>query len=531
MSQPDIQQRSCRTHWRSAGRQRWRLTPLLLLPLVLLALQLSSGIAMAQQSVQSPTQPPAQSPTQPPQATDAITAAPEDSSQPQVSVSLDPEQVAPGETTTLRITVLVPTYLPKPVVFPTLAQPNLRVTLPERATSPTSDRIDGKTWSGVSRSYRLTPLSPGDYQFQDQSLEITYVDPAGGQTPVSSDIALEPQTLSAKVPEAAAGLKPYVAADSIELKQTITVVRAAGSNSGSGQDDAGQGDAEQDSDTTNTSGDTASTTGKATATNETVIRDLDSVIELDAGDSLSREVTATINNGSVILLPTLLDDSAPAGLGVYPASPNVSENATGGARTERVTYVAEGGGEGQLPEVALRWFNPSEDRIDQASLPALQIKVSGPALPRLNARGALPWLWISAITIAVLALAIWLWWQWGRPAWHSRRRQHAIHLEKNGYTALTLLRQATTERRLGDAQQAWHKLRASAAPLTAERIKAVEDAFSALGHLRYSRESDHGQQLDSAWQALHQVLPSKSELKSSTVSSALPPLNPTSPTQ
>ncbi|WP_417328868.1 hypothetical protein [Halomonas cupida] len=461
--------------------------------------------------------------------------------QPQVSVSLDPPQVAPGESATLRITVLVPTYLPKPVVFPTIVQPNLRVLLPERATSPTSRRIDGKTWSGVSRSYRLIPLSPGDFHFRDQSVEVSYIDPNGGEAPLVSEIALAPLSLSASVPDAAAGLDPYIAASSIELQQTLSVVHADDTSA----DNASAAGGDQ-------------TAAGGETSRETLIQDLQQPVELDAGDSLRRDVTATLEGGSVILLPALLDESAPHGLGVYPTSPKVDESATGGSRTESVTYVAEGGGEGQLPAVTLRWFNPESGRIDQATLPPIEVKVSGPALPRFEARGTvLPWLVTAAVAVIVLVLLGWLWWRWGRSAWQTRRQQQAIQRERSGHTALSRLRRATNAHQLPECQQAWRRLQGSAAILSRERIDAVEAALSTLGRLCYSSQglasqgpisqalesqeqapqehvaeqqpsdSDRQQQLVSAWQALKQALPTSSELRSTRRAPALPPLNPT----
>lgn len=452
--------------------------------------------------------------------------------QPQVSVSLDPQQVAPGESATLRITVLVPTYLPKPVVFPTIVQPNLRVLLPERATSPTSSRINGKTWSGVSRSYRLIPLSPGDFHFRDQSVEVSYIDPNGGESPLVSEIALEPLSLSASVPDAAAGLDPYIAASSIELQQTLTVVHADDTSADNASvADGGQTEASRD------------------ASRETLVQDLQQPVELDAGDSLRRDVTATLEGGSVILLPALLDESAPHGLGVYPTSPKVDESATGGSRTESVTYVAEGGGEGQLPAVTLRWFNPESGRIDQTTLPAIGVKVSGPALPRFEARGnLLPWLVTAAITVIVLVLLGWLWWRWGRSAWQNRRRQQAVRRERSGHTALSRLRRSANAHQLPECQKAWRSLQDSAAILSRERIDVVEAALSTLGRLSYasqgqtlqghgsqehvaqqqSSDGDRQQQLISAWQTLKQTLPTSSELRSTRRVPALPPLNPTS---
>ena len=53
--------------------------------------------------------------------------------QPIVRVEVTPETVSVGESVELKVTVLVPTWLPEPPVFPSFEVPNVQVRLPERA--------------------------------------------------------------------------------------------------------------------------------------------------------------------------------------------------------------------------------------------------------------------------------------------------------------------------------------------------------------------------------------------------------------
>ena len=229
---------------------------------------------------------------------------------PQVSSELTPAEVAPGQSARLRITVLVPTFMPKPVVFAELDQPQLRVQLGARATTPLSRRIDGRTWSGVTRSYQLTPLAAGQFNLGAQTLTVTYQGPDSGEV-LSQQVVTEAQTLTATIPAAASGLSPYVAGRAVTLTQRFTLTRSA-------------------------------TDGQGTA--ELLDAKTDDPVELAVGDSLEREITLSIEGGSALLLPALDAQAEVAGMALYVASPQVSEADDGGKRIERYTYIAQAGG-------------------------------------------------------------------------------------------------------------------------------------------------------------------------------------------
>ena len=100
--------------------------------------------------------------------------------QPTASAELEVNEVIPGQYTTLRIAVLVPTWMAGPVDFPSFEMPNLRVRLPPESTGPISRRVNGETWSGVARRYLLSPMVPGQFAIPAQTLLVRYAQP--GQT-------------------------------------------------------------------------------------------------------------------------------------------------------------------------------------------------------------------------------------------------------------------------------------------------------------------------------------------------------------
>ena len=364
---------------------------------------------------------------------------------PQVSASVTPQQVAPGQSARLRITVLVPTYMPKPVVFPSLDMANLQVALPERSTTPSSERIDGQTWSGVTRSYQLTPLAPGNFVLNREPLEVTYSNSDDG-TPITQQLNLPPLALTTTVPDAARELDPYVAATSLHLEQTLNIVHADTTHADSLQDEANNDETKSDE-----TKDKASTDDLATFTDtaSASVSDGKQPIQLQSGDSLRREISITLEGGSALLIPALLDDTAPVGLGAYPESPKVDMNANGGSRREAITYVAEGASEGELPAIRLRWFNLQSGTIEEASVPSVHVTAKGSPLERLRQQGAT---WKSIILgtiagLAILSLSLWLliqWWRyWGRAYWHvlvrSWQKVHLPPLNPAGRSPLFLL--------------------------------------------------------------------------------------------
>ncbi len=256
--------------------------------------------------------------------------APSPAVQPRVTAELTPETAVVGQPLVLRIKVLVPTWLPKPPVFPSLDAPNVIVRLPERASGPVSERVDGETWSGVSRAYRIYPMLPGDVTMPAQEITITYADPDTVQ-PVTYTAQLDPIRFTATVPSGAEGLDPLVIAEKVMLEQEI---------------DAPDGVMAQ-------------------------------------GDAASRKVTATITGTSPLFLPELISAIDGEAARAYPSDPATQESedrgTLSGSRTESVSYVAQYGGSVDLPAITLDWFNISSGQVETAQLEGITLTVDAPA--------------------------------------------------------------------------------------------------------------------------------------------------------
>ena len=88
-----------------------------------------------------------------------LLALPAVAQEPVLRMEMDASEAVPGQAVSLRLTVLVPTFMPDPPVWPSYEAPDLLVRI--ASTGPVSERIDGETWSGVSRRYLVAPMLPG----------------------------------------------------------------------------------------------------------------------------------------------------------------------------------------------------------------------------------------------------------------------------------------------------------------------------------------------------------------------------------
>lgn len=400
--------------------------------------------------------------------------------QPKLEVTFEENETVPGQPLTLRLTVLVPTFMPDPPVWPDFETPNLMVRLPSKASSPTSKSIGGETWSGTSRRYQITPVVPGTFEIPAGDVKLRYRALEGSDV-LEAVLPVPAQSVTGVVPEGAEGLDPFVAAENLTLTQTV------------------EGD----------------TTG------------------LDAGASFSRIIEVKIEGVSPMFLPPVNPEDGLAGLRAYPESPVVEESENRGVvrglRLEKTTYVVEGSVEGALPEVRLQWFNLKTGRVEDAVADAVEVQADAPVLaPRsepLDLAMLLRW---GAVGVALM-VAVWVAIRWAVPVvrqyWLDAQDRR---LNSAGF-AYHQLRKALKTRALSASKQAylvWSQRGPSASKETEE---AIANAFLDIGAARFGQAQAAGAL--HAWDRLNTLCHRKrreTRYRRDTKTPDLPPLNPVS---
>ncbi|QIE55552.1 protein BatD [Pikeienuella piscinae] len=390
---------------------------------------------------------------------------------PKLDVEFEETEAAPGQFLTLRFTVLVPTWLPKPVEFPSLETPNIRVRLPEKSTTAISKPIDGETWSGVSRRYLIAPLVPGSFTIPPQELKVTYADSGGG--PITEVMRTEAITFAGTVLEGAEGLDPFIAAEALTLEQKL------------------EGEPE----------------------------------DMAPGASVRLEVTAHIEGVSPMVLPRLIPPTDLPGVAVYPEEPVVTEaderGALSGERKETVTLMAESGGSGRMPDVELRWFSLKTKKVETAKIDGFGVSVEAPpGSAGIAGRSYRPFV-IALITIVAFGLAF----RWGGPRLRvlvSERRR--MSLASEGWADEALLR-AVRQRDLSATYAALGEWAARKSDVDPWRAPAVERALAGIGAAHFGPTAPHDE--EKSWIGLEEALAvlRRDPDGASRALSALPPLN------
>lgn len=260
----------------------------------------------------------------------AMPASAQDTQIPEIRTSLEEDTAVPGQPLIYRVSVLVPTWLPSPPVFPSYEIPNVVVRLPSRASGPTSETINGETWSGVTRSYRLYPMTAGTFQIPAGTIKVTYADP-DNQQPVAVDAQTEAFEITGKIPEGAEDLAPFLAARTLTLERSVE----------------------------------------------------GSTDDMKVGDALTVKTVAKVTGVAPMFVPPLAEDSPADGLASYPKEPVLDEKEDrgllSGTRTEETALVAEAAGTYTLPEKTLSWYNLESGAVETATVPEITFEVTGAA--------------------------------------------------------------------------------------------------------------------------------------------------------
>ncbi|WP_295800034.1 BatD family protein [uncultured Microbulbifer sp.] len=382
------------------------------------------------------------------------------SPRPIIETSLSQSETVPGEAVTVTVTILVPTWLTEPVEFPQVDNTNLSITTPGRSTVSVSREINGNTWSGVTRYYRLIPLAPGRYALPQQNLTLHYKNPQGGDN-IQGTVAIPTITLNARAPKGAENLKPFIAATGLTLEQQI------------------DGNPEK----------------------------------LKPGDSFSRTVTATIEGSTVMFLPPMQGTGAPQGIAAYPDTPQAKDTQDGGVRREKVTYVVESAGGGELPAITLRWYNLDTGKIESTEVAAVTVRAGKPPL---SSRVSL---WNLALLLVGTAMLWMLGWYYARPRFVRWQRQQQTANRETGRTALQHLRTAVSDKDYDGALHAYYAW----ARHTGNEDDQVRSKLLALGAARYGAAGAADAAL---WQSLQRAVATLAPTSRRKWAGGLPPLNP-----
>ncbi len=387
-----------------------------------------------------------------------------DTTAPQITVEAPEEPVIVGQPAIVRIKVLVPTFMPQPPEFPSLEQQNLLVRLPERASGPVSETVDGETWSGVQRSYRVYPLTTGDITFDAQSVAVTYADPATN-APIQATVELPPVKITAEIPGGAEGLDPLIIATGFALEQK-----------------------------------------------------LEGPTDMQAGDAITRELTARISGTTPLLIPVLTPQQQSPLLRAYPKEPRVSESeergVLSGQRQEEVVYIAQQEGVAQLPEVSIDWFNLQTNQIETASVPATDLTLAPPKWQPPSLDAVLKFVAFAAIALIAIG-AVWRFLSPRIRDLREARRDRYLASRRYAVDALKTAVQAHDLNATYTALELWRSRGGDS-----KNAEKLEECLTRIGAARYS-----GRDQSEDWSAILQNL-SLLQDAAARDKDALPPLNP-----
>ncbi len=385
--------------------------------------------------------------------------------QPMVTIEAPSEAVTVGQPAIVRIKVLVPTYMPSPPVFPSLEQENMLVRLPERASGPVSETVNGETWSGVQRSYRVYPLQAGPFDFNNQSVGVTFADP-DTNAPVQATVPLPSVALNATIPDGAKGLDPIIIATDFKVDQF-----------------------------------------------------LDGAPDVASGGAVTRRLTATITGTTPLLIPQLIPTSQDQLLRAYPKEPKITETEDrgilSGQRIDEVVYLAQNGGRTQLPAISISWFNLDSGNVETFEIPQIDLNLAAPPKEPMSTEDVLK----ATLWIAAFILFGWALWRIFYPRYRTWKQGRDQRYLASAQFALDELEHALRAQDLAGAYTALEKLKTRS---KSSKSRDLEDCLIRIGAARYARgKSPTAEDWDAARAAFKSL-----RHRQRKNSFALPPLNP-----
>jgi hypothetical protein len=318
--------------------------------------------------------------------------------EPVLRVTIDPPRIVVGQKTTLQIDVLAPNYMTAPPELPDFQIRNA-VTRPLQNVN-LSEQRDGTTYAGVRFEFAIFPQEPGSYAVADQQVRIRYA--ADPPTAVEIEMLLPRISFEAFIPDAAAGLHPFHAANKLTIEQQV------------------QRTSEQ----------------------------------LKTGDAVTRTVILTADGAPAMLLPPQ-KFVAIEGLALYPAQPSLEDKTDGrtdtlsSTRVDSATYMLQRPGDYSLPAIDVRWWNLASGKIETAHLDAIALRVAadptqpGGAAIDVGSSRSIPdalfdfvadhWL-LTIIALAALAGLMWLAPRAARAITERYRQRRQAYLQSEAWS-------------------------------------------------------------------------------------------------
>jgi len=138
---------------------------------------------------------------------------------PDVSITVSNKSVYVGQLNQIKVTILVPTWLTKPLYFNEVENVNLISLNSEKSAYAYSKQIQGKTWSGVIKEFNVIPMKDGQFTITIPPIDVHFM--GEHQNTIKHTIAAQTVTFSATIPLKAKNLSPLIIAENITLNEQI----------------------------------------------------------------------------------------------------------------------------------------------------------------------------------------------------------------------------------------------------------------------------------------------------------------------
>ncbi|MDR6759162.1 hypothetical protein J2Y48_004478 [Mycoplana sp. BE70] len=355
-----------------------------------------------------------------------------------------------GQEVLVDVDVLVPNYFLQPPQFPAINLPGAIVTLQDGRALNLNETIDGAEYSGIRRTYVITPQQSGDFSLPPAEITFGYAAVAGQTT--QGKVTLPSLRFTVQVPPGSTQRGSDVVAAKIAVEQVFDRDPAT----------------------------------------------------LKAGDILVRTITVHAEGLRAMMIPEP-DLSAPQGVRLYRQAPSLSEEtdrsgvAVAGVRKDVASYLFADPGTYILPAVDLSWFDPSTATTRSASAPEVTVTVAAAsalsnaiALPSANSE-ANRFNWIiggfvagavaAGLVIGSLALGLSrfeVWWEGRRSRQQESEAMYFRHVEDAAHGGSTA--------ELAQALDAWAR-KAGLTPLRSWLARHADadtiKAYDSYGQVRY----------------------------------------------